>query len=156
MSKIADYEQYKKTAEEAAQLYNKKDYRGALARFQLLSEYNPDNFKVHETLSYIYLYLKDVSNAEREYRIALDLARKQGQLFSGEPVTFDSLVEKAGSIQVVEQEFKQLMTQKPEKGILLNSRTAIHLGILYMSRGEYKKAEQALTAFRDKFQVAMA
>lgn len=154
MTNLNNLSDYREVAIEAAELYNRGDNASALEKFKILANHNPGNFKVHETLSYIYLNLEDVQNAEREYRIALDIARKENDNFV-EPMTFDDLIKKVGDPREVEQEFIRLMKEEPSNQVNEYTRTAIHLGILYMSRGDYKKAEQILTAFKKKYEVVL-
>jgi Tfp pilus assembly protein PilF len=157
MSRLNNFDEYKVIAEEAADLYNKGDNPKALEKFKILEKHNPENFKIHETLSYIYLNLNDVPNAEREYKIALDLAGKQNENFA-RPLTFEALVKSVGDPVVVEKEFIRVMKEAPSEEVNLNqhTRTAIQLGVLYMAKGDYKKAEQLLTAFKKKYEVALA
>lgn len=155
MGDISNFDQYKQLTIEAADLYNKEDYRGALPKFLELAKVNKDNYKIHETLSYIYLKLNRVDHAEREYQIAVKLAARQNGVVRS-PMTFEDLVRQAGDFQKTRLEYENLMAQPPTKDGLINSKAAIHLGIHYMSRGDYKKAEEVLTEFKNRLEPVLS
>ncbi len=140
---------------EAADLFNKRDYPAALTIFRKLVVKNPDNFKLHETMAYAYLHMKDLGNAEKEYSIALKLAIKENPAIRP-PRTFQDLVNDAGDQKQLEKEYVQIMSAQPSREVLNGSLTAVNLGIVYMARGEYRKAEELLTRYRDRFAAAIS
>lgn len=155
MSEITSFEKYRDFAGKAADVYNAGEYKKALEMFQELSRVNYDNIKVHETLAYIQLKLNNVAMAEKEFEIVLELARKRNQLVHL-PRTFDELVRQMGDVRELEQDYKRIMTAPVPKGELLQTRTAIHLGIHYMAQGKYKQAEEILVKYKKKCEAALA
>ena len=155
MSGIQNFDKYKSVTDEAANLYNSGDYRNALRGFQELVKVNPRNRKLHETLAYIYLKLNDLKNAEREFQIVMQLAA------SGEgaamPIrSFEQIIKDIGEPAKIEAEYKKVMTTGVSANEMVRSRAPIQLGMLYMARGQYKKAEEILIGFKNKFEGAVA
>lgn len=150
---IENFEDYKKYSQLGAELYNKKDYPRALKVFQELAKVNYDNFKVHETLAYIHLRMNQVEEADREFRVAMDIARRENGNFE-KPKTFEELATEVGDQKTLETEYTTLL-KKSDEEVLGGSRTAIHLGILYMAQGQYKKAEEILSQYKNRCLTAL-
>lgn len=157
MIKISGFEDYRKVSEEGAALYNKGDYKAALTRFKALAEANFNNFKVHETLAYIYLKLNDPVSAEKEYRIAIEIAKKENIAVPRER-TFDEVVRDikmdAGDTKKLVADYQRIMKEavSPEEA-KKHVGTAISLGILYMAKGQYSEAEKILNNYKNRYQA---
>lgn len=155
MGQIKNVQDYKKAALEAAEIYNKKDYKNALVKFQELAKVNSKNYKIHETLSFIHLNLNNVDMAEKEYQLALKIARQNNQNMHS-PKTFEELVSDVGDLETAETEYNRIMNEEPHQETMASSRPAIHLGILYMAQGEYKKAEEILMRYKQRYEAITA
>lgn len=152
MAEIQSYEQYEKMAREAAALYNAKQYDKALVSFQLLAKHNYENFKLHETLANIYLKLNDYTAAEKEFRIALELAKKETAA-PFEFRSFEQVVAELPKKAVLEEQYNVLLKEKDTQTLVSQTRSVIQLAILYMDEQKYDEAERVLSGFKKR--VAM-
>ncbi len=157
MTTISSFDDYRKISEEGSVLYNKADYKGALAKFTALAAANYNNFKVHETLSYIHLKLNDPANAEKEYRIALEIAKKENMPVPREK-TFDEVVrdikKEAGDTKKIVNDYQKVMKEAVSPSeVQRHVGTAIQLGILYMAKGQYAEAEKILNNYKTRYQA---
>ncbi len=150
---IDNFDQYRAFTFDAVEQFNRSDYEGALAKFQEMAAYNPENRKIHETLSIIYLKLERLDDAQREFNTALELANRSTAVPLKLP-TFETFVASLEDIEVLEKRYFQseaseTKTSAPEKAET-SSRLPIHLGISYMARGDYQKAEKLLLDYKEK------
>lgn len=143
--------EYEKLTYEAAEIFNRQDYKKALKKFLELEKANSKNIKVHEVLSYIYLQLHDIDKAQKEYNICRHLLSElHPEIEVATPKTFDEIVDDAGNLRDIEKEYKKIMRARKKDEIIDNFEVPAKLAILYMADGNYKKAEDILTKFRDK------
>ncbi len=153
MNTISNPGDYRVAVQEAARVFNRGDFKKALTLFQGLAKLNSKNAKIHETLSRIHLKLNDVSGAEKEFRIAMELYRNH-KGYSLELKSFDEIVRDIDNFQTIQRDFEEIMARPVIEEKVSASRTAVHLGIHYMSRGEYDKAEEMLTRFKERLETA--
>ena len=149
--KIETFEEYEKYTISAAELFNKKDYEKALEQFLQMSEYNYDNFKVHETISVIYLKLNRVEEAQKEYNIAIELMKKKNIDISS-PRPFAEIIEEFEDIETLEEKYEVIIASEEHKE-KKNTRLPIQIGMQYMAQGEYEKAVEFLNAHKEKYFV---
>jgi tetratricopeptide (TPR) repeat protein len=157
MTQIQNFEDYKKISDEGSRLYNEKNYKGAFEKFTALAKANYDNFKVHETLSYIHLKLNDPVGAEKEYRIALEIAKKENRAVPRER-TFDEIVKdikkETGDAKKIVADYQKVMKEAVSPAeVQMHVGTAIQLGILYMAKGQYSEAEKILQNYKTRYQA---
>lgn len=151
MTTITTFEEYKALTMAAVEEFNQHDYRDALQKFQKMAKANYQNPKIHEVLVYIYLKLNMIQEAEAELKIYREMLGKEvPQVSLVSTRTFHDLVEDAGDQKQLEKEYKSVMESKKEVDPYEGADTASRLGIIYMSQGNYKKAEEVLLAFKDK------
>lgn len=151
MTTIATFEEYKELTMTAVEEFNQQDYEKALRKFQEMAKANYHNPKIHEVLVYIYLKLNMIQEAEAELRVYREMLGKEiPQVSMVSTRTFHDLVEDAGNQQDLEKEYKAVMETKKEIDPFDGANTASKLGIIYMSQGNYKKAEEILLAYKEK------
>jgi hypothetical protein len=147
--RIETIDDYEALAYSAAEDFNRKDYEKALAKFLDMKEANPGNKKLHEVLFYIFLRLDRIEEAEKERLVYLDLAREENpHLFQLR--TFDNLVEEAGDLKEVKNEFDRLMKKK-DIDIFEALEIFNKLNVLYLAREEYEKAGKAADQLQEKY-----
>jgi tetratricopeptide (TPR) repeat protein len=144
-------DEYKELTLLAVDDYNRKDYQAALKKFSKMEKENYANSKIHELLAYIYLKLEDLKNAEKQYRIYRDMLRAENPEIVLDEVTFEDLVGSAGDIKEVEKDFKKLMKKTKDLDPIKDFEVPSKLSVLYMSNGQYDKAEQVLVEFKEKY-----
>ncbi|OHD54061.1 MAG: hypothetical protein A2Y33_10105 [Spirochaetes bacterium GWF1_51_8] len=153
--KIKSQEDYKDITVEAVEQFNKKDFKAALDKFLEMEQSNPENPKVHEILVYIYLNLQDPVNAEKQYKLYINLLKKENPSFKLPATrTFDELVDEAGDLAELENRYNELMSQESIPNLYHDLDVAAKLSVLYMSKGEFKKAEEVLLCFKKKCKAA--
>ncbi|MES0489191.1 MAG: hypothetical protein ABUK01_04315 [Leptospirales bacterium] len=151
--KIQTFEEYEKQTISAAEFFNKKEYNKALEQFLLLSEYNYDNFKVHETISVIYLKLDRVEEAQKEYDIVIELMKKQNINLS-ETRSFAEIINEFEDIETLQGKYEDLTANEESKETEKKStRLPIQIGMQFMAQGEYEKAIEFLNAHKEKYFV---
>lgn len=145
---IRSAEEYRDVTLEAVNEFNRQDYDSALAKFLEMARVNPKNAKVQEMLCYIWLRKGDLEKAEESYHNVREI-ELESRPDLPEPLTFEGLVERAGSIEDAEMEYSRLLENEsldPMQHFEVPSR----LSILYMSRGEYERAAEVIERFREK------
>lgn len=150
MGKNLSLQQYETLTYQGAELYNQQDFESALDIFIKLSENNWDNPKVHEILSYIYLNLGNVEKSKEEFHIYMDLLRRENPDLI-QPRSFDEIVEDAGELVKVKAEYDKIMKKKTCKDPFAQFEIPARLSVLYMSEGKYKKAEEVLVKYKERF-----
>ena len=151
MKKIRNFEEYRDVTLEAVEDYNNKDYLTALEKFLALAEINPLNPKVHEVLILTYLKLGMYSDAEKEYEIYHKLlAENMPEVKIPPRKTFDEIVNSAGDQLKLEKAHKSAMKKTKNFDAYSSADTVARLSILYMAKGEYRKAEEALLGVKTK------
>jgi len=147
MNKIKNYEEYEQITYAAAELFNKGDYKNALKEFLVLAGYNNENYKVHETLSIIYLKLNDLTNAQKEYDIVHSLLRKKNKsLF--EKKSFEEVISSLSDISTLEAQYqKELESKSGKKSTALPIQISMH----HIHSGNYHEAEKVLTGHKKEF-----
>lgn len=128
--------------------YNRRDYEKALAGFLELEKSNFKNAKVHEVLCYIYLKLGKIPEAEKQFDLY------ESFLSGGKPAkvrlkTFEETVKEAGDLTEREKKYSELLANPGSEGELFS--TAMQLSILYMSQGEFARAETLMTGLKRRF-----
>jgi len=147
MSKIKNYEEYEQKTYAAAELFNKGDYKNALKEFLILAAYNNENYKVHETLSIIYLKLNDLTNAQKEYDIVHSLLRKKNKSLL-EKKSFEEVISSLSDISTLEGQYqKELESNSGKKSTALPIQISMH----HINRGNYHEAEKVLTRHKKEF-----
>jgi len=153
MARITSFEQYRDTTYEAVEDYNSKDYRKALEKFLDLAETNPSNPKVHEILILTYLKLDMFDKAQQEYEV---YCRLVGELMPEMRIpprkTFDEVAREAGNQLKLEKEHKKIMKKTGDFDVYKSSDTVSRLSIVYMAKGEYRKAEDILLGLKSKIE----
>jgi len=151
MARITSFEEYRDTTYEAVEDYNNKEYDKALEKFLCLSEANPKNPKVREVLILVYLKLKMYDKAQEEYGIYIELlGETMPNVQLPERKTFAEVVESAGDKDTLEKDYKKVMKKTKNLDVHHSCDTASRLGIIYMARGEYRKAEDILLDIKTK------
>ena len=150
MKKNLTAEQYEALTYSAAGKYNKSDYETALDMFLRLEDNNWENPKVHEVLSNIYLKLENIEKSREEFHIYMDLLKRDDPSISL-PRTFEELVEDAGDLKNKQSQYDKIMKRKTQKEPFKDFDVPAKLSILYMSIGDYKKAEKVLVSYKEKF-----
>jgi tetratricopeptide (TPR) repeat protein len=146
---------YKDVTLEAVADFNKKDFKKALDKFLEMERSNFENPKVHEILVYIYVNLRDLENAQAQYEIYIDLTKKQDPSFIIPQLkNFDELVTDAGNAEELENRYREIMEKDSDLDLHTDLDIAAKLSVIYMSRGEYKKAEDILLNFKNKCKAA--
>lgn len=145
--RIANLDEYQEITLSAVDEFNRSDYEGALTKFLDMAAYNQGNWKIHETLSIIYLKMGRIDEAEREFQTALELANQQKKVSLKLP-TFDSIVANMEKIEILEQRYYSQENGAEEA--ISGSALPIQLGISYMAKGEYQKAEKLLLDHKNK------
>ncbi len=143
-------EQYESLTYSAAGKYNKSDYETALDMFLRLAENNWENPKVHEVLANIYLKLNRIDKSREEFHIYLDLLKRDDPSIIL-PRSFDELVEEAGEMDATRSRYDKIMKKRSHPEPFADFDVPAKLSILYMSIGDYKKAEQVLVKYKEKF-----
>lgn len=146
---------YKNFALEAINDFNNGDYETALPKFLEMERVNFENLKVHEVLSYIYLYLDRFEDAEEQIKIFRELAAKDNPFIEEKPKTFDQLVEESGNKKDVEKEYKKIMRKRKNIDPVIDFDVSARLSVIYMSEGKYDKALDVLEQFKEKFYLDM-
>ncbi len=147
---LLDVDSYKDLTLQAVDDYNRRDYETALKKFLKMEKANYTNPKIHEILSYIYLKLGDIENAQVQYAICRDLMREEVPNLM-EDRSFEDLVDEAGELKTVEKDFKKIMKKKKGLDPIKDFEIPSKLSIIYMSKGEYTKAEEILLDFKKKY-----
>lgn len=151
MEKIASIEEYRDITYAAVDEYNRRDFEGAVAKFERLQEANPDNAKLHELLAVLYLKLGRLEDAEREIEACRQLfAAAHPEAPFPARRGFAELVEEAGDAEVLEAGFFEMMAREEAPDLVRDLDAAARLGIARMGRGEYEKAEAVLCGFRER------
>ena len=145
---IQNYHQYKDVTLDAVEDFNNKSYDKALERFLEMEKVNYKNLKIHEMLVYLYLKMDRIENAEKQYQIVVQLERENNYNFK-EMKIFDQIVQDAGDISAVEEQYNQLINKEITADASIE--VPAKLSVLYMSQGNYEKAEEIMVRFRDKF-----
>ena len=146
---ITNYEEYEKYTLSAVEDFNKKDYEKALKKFNEMADYHKDNHKIHETLAVIHLKLDNFDEAEKEYKIMLDLMKKKN-IEVYEPKPFEDVVNELADLKSLEKEYKTLSKEKSED-IKDNSMLPIQISMQYIAKGDYEKAEKFLVEHKEKY-----
>lgn len=146
-----DYDNYKDLTLQAVDDYNRKDYQAALKKFNQMEKENYANPKIHELLAYIYLKLNDLTNAEKQYDIYREMLRAENPDIVLDEITFEELVGSAGDLKEVEKDFKKIMKKKKDLDPIKDFEVPSKLSVLYMSNGQYDKAEEVLIEFKKKY-----
>ncbi|NPV00165.1 MAG: hypothetical protein HPY53_02170 [Brevinematales bacterium] len=153
--KIKSQTDYKDLTIDAVSDFNKKDFQAALIKFLEMEQSNFDNPKVHEILVYIYVNLKDLQNAQKQYEIYIDLTKQQDPSFNIPKLKdFNELVNDAGDADELERRYHEIMDKDSDPDFFNDLDIAAKLSVIYMSRGEYKKAEEVLLKFKNKCKAA--
>ncbi|MDR2734842.1 MAG: hypothetical protein LBC99_09450 [Spirochaetota bacterium] len=151
MARITSFEQYRDITYEAVEDYNNKEYHQALGKFLDLAETNPSNPKVHEILILTYLKLEMYDKAQQEYEI---YHRLVGELMPEMRIpprkTFDEVAREAGNQLKLEKEHKKVMKKNGKFDVYHSTDTVSRLSIVYMAKGEYRKAEDILLGLKTK------
>lgn len=151
MTRIYSYDEYREMTFEAVEDFNRKDYNKALEKFLDLAETNPNNPKVHEILVLIYLKLDMLGKAQEEFEA---YHRLLGESIPGLtlPVrkSFNQLATEAGDQVELERACEAIMSGSEKLDPWQSTDTVSKLGIVYMSQGEYRKAEELLLEFKQK------
>lgn len=154
---ITSLNEYKNMTISAVEEFNQMDYEQALKKFQEMAAVNPENAKVRELLVTLYLKVGDLENAEKELEEYKRLLGGTNAKMPEMPArSFEDLVEAAGDLEEVEAAYEACMDKEDNVDPVDDMNAATNLGILYMSRGDYKRAEEVLTAFRDRVQEAVS
>jgi len=149
--KIETFEEYEEYTISAAELFNKKEYEKSLEQFLQMSEYNFDNFKVHETISVIYLKLDRVEDAQKEYNIAIELMKKKN-INVATPRPFAEIIDEFEDMETLEGKYKSITTDESSEN-KKDTRLPIQIGMRYMAEGEYDKAVEFLNTHKEKYFV---
>ncbi|OHD58625.1 MAG: hypothetical protein A2014_04150 [Spirochaetes bacterium GWF1_49_6] len=153
--KIKSQTDYKDLTIDAVSDFNKKDFQAALTKFLEMEQSNFDNPKVHEILVYIYVNLKDLENAQKQYEIYIDLTKQQDPSFNVPKLkNFSELVTDAGDAEELERRYREIMEKDSDPDFYADLDIAAKLSVIYMSRGEYKRAEEVLLKFKNKCKAA--
>lgn len=151
MTRIYNYDEYREITFEAVEDFNRKDYDQALAKFLDLAETNPENPKVHEILVLIYLKLDRLDKAQEEFEA---YHRLLGESVPGLSLpkrkSFDEMAQEAGDRVELERACEFIMSGSEKIDPWHSTDTVSRLGIVYMSQGEYRKAEELLLGFKQK------
>jgi tetratricopeptide (TPR) repeat protein len=151
MARITSFEEYRDLTYEAVEDYNNKEYDKALEKFSSLAETNPKNPKVREVLILVCLKLKMYERAQEEYKVYIQLlGESMPELKMPERKTFEEVVESAGDQSKLEKDYKSAMKKKKNFDVYNSCDTASKLGVVYMARGEYRKAEEILLDLKTK------
>ena len=153
MPPIMSFNDYRDTTLEAVELYNQKEYKKSLERFLEMEKTNFKNIKIHEMLILVHIKLENLPEADRQFAILQDLLREENIVLE-KPKTFEDLVQKAGSVQKAEKKFEKLMESIETDNLIENSEIPFNLSYLYLSEGNYAKAEEVILQFREKFLAA--
>ena len=136
---------------EAVEDFNNREYGKALEKFLDLAETNPENPKVHEILVLIYLKLDMLDKAQAEFETYHKLL---GQSVPGLALpprkTFGQLASEAGDRVELERACDAIMSGSEKLDPWQSTDMVSKLGIVYMSQGEYRKAEELLLGFKQK------
>ncbi len=145
------YAEYKQLTLEAVRLYHKKDFEGALLKLLYLEEHNPENSKVHEMLTDLYLKKGNVEKAEREYKLYLSLIIAENPELKPLKRTFEDLVRDAGDFEEVMQSYKQIMGEERNLDPFKDGAVVSALSVHYMAQGKYDQAERILIDFQKRY-----
>lgn len=166
---IKNLEEYSQKTSEGAALFNEKQYSKALPIFLELAEYNAKNYKVYETLALIYLKLNEVEKADEALKTAMSLySEKNNVKFSIK--TPEETIAQWEKVEKLEEIYTSRLSEKTktkkakdneEAGSQENDkdenyslhRLPVMIGMQYMVKGEYKKAEELLMSHKKKFFV---
>jgi hypothetical protein len=95
------------------------------------------------------LKLNDIKSAEQHFRAVIQLRKERDPSFVPPP-TFEELIGKLDTLENTERDYTRLLNENnPSHAIY--SHVPIHLSLHHMSRGNYKKAHDVLTTFKDRF-----
>jgi DNA-binding SARP family transcriptional activator len=151
IKQIKSFEEYRDLTLKAVEDYNNKDYLAALEKFVCLAETNPSNPKVHEVLILVYLKLGRYADAENEYTVYQKLLAESMPEFKLPPrKTFEEIVSSAGNQLKLEKEHKKEMKKTKNFDAYHSTDTVSRLSLVYMSKGEYHKAEEILLGVKEK------
>lgn len=146
--KIKSQADYEKMVVQASADYNRKDYEKALIGFLELEKSNFKNAKVHEVLCYLYLKLGKIPEAEKQFDLYESLL-SGGKSTKARLKTFEETVAEAGDLSEREKEYEKLLVKTGSDNDLFG--TAMQLSILYMSKGQFAKAEALMIDLKRRF-----
>ena len=153
---IKSFQDYETATAEGAKLFNAGDYQKALGYFLGMAEYNPDNYKVYETLATIYLKLGDFDEAtlqlERAYAL---LGKEKGQDSVVKMRSFDEALSSLEKIETLEKEYQGTAKNSQDDLASSSVRLPIQMSMHYMASGDYKKAEELLTRHLESYRSRM-
>ncbi|HBE02292.1 MAG TPA: hypothetical protein DC049_07430 [Spirochaetia bacterium] len=150
MKEEMTYEEYHALTLQAVDEYNNDDYRQALEKFSRLEKANFNNRKIHEVLCYIYLNLGDFRQAQKQYDIYLKLAAEENPHLRL-PRSFSEVITECGDMKETETEYTQIMKTEPADSSSVDFEIPIKLCLLYINKGDYKKAEEIISGFKNRF-----
>lgn len=146
---LSSFDEYKELTHAAAEDYNAGRAKEALEKFLTLEKHNPNNAKLHEVLSYVYVKLENPAEAQKHYQRYVELLLEQHPDWK-KPPTFDEAVDEVfkrhGSLKEIEEKWEQEMEEGAEE---ISNTLPFDLSLAYMANGDYQKAEQVATRFRD-------
>jgi tetratricopeptide (TPR) repeat protein len=153
-NKIKNLDEYTEKTLRGAELFNENKYPEALEIFLQLADYNKKNFKVYETLAMIYLKLNDFSSAHDAYKKARELFAEQSSV-KMELKTFDEAVNELESVDKLEALYDETAKKETEDNAGERNpeihKLPVMISLHYMSKGDYKKAEDLLVGHKEKF-----
>lgn len=152
---IKDFNEYSEKTRIGAEYFNNKQYDNALQIFLELADYNEKNYKVYETLALIYIKLKNIDAADEAFKKALSLYSERSQV-KIQLQSFEETVARLDNIEKLHAMYQDESTNYPEGAEIENPEKTIHrlpimIGMQYMAKGEFKKAEEFLITHREKY-----
>ncbi len=154
LAPVNSFEEYKALTHIAAEDYNGGKMEDALEKFLHLEKYNETNPKVHETLAHIYVKLNKPDQAALHYQRYMQLMLEKHPNLK-KPPTFEETVAKIlsskGSLEVLEKEYEEALEEEAAESF---SIVPLQLSLVYMSKGEFSKAEQIAQEYKKKVESA--
>lgn len=154
VNEVINFDEYKKLTLDAVDNFNNKDFKEALKKFKKMAKKNKNNTKVHEVLAYIYLELKDIKNAEKEYNIFLSLYKEKYGNSDENYNDFDELlnnIKEENDIGQLEKQVNTIVNKNKHIDFLTDMEKLYQLAILYMADGKYKEAEKILCKYKENY-----
>ncbi len=147
MAKIKNFQEYEQLAKEAMEFFYSEKYEISLKLFLSLADYNPDNLKIHEMLTYNYLKLDEVEKSKKEFDIFLKLSKEQKNISLSIP-SFEDMIEDIGDQDSINNEYQLVLEKNTNELKLEDTKKVFNMGFLHMSKGNYKEAEKIFKHFK--------
>ncbi|MGL4561598.1 MAG: hypothetical protein ACRCV0_04840 [Brevinema sp.] len=135
------------------QLLN-ENYIDALQNLVNLEISNFEHLKVHELLADLFLKINQLNLAKEQCQICAHLINKQYETPTElyELRSFDDLVQDAGNIDTVKNEYQHIMTKEiTNENFHHGTKISLNFATLLISQKQYKEAEKILTAYKNSY-----